>query len=105
MPSHYLLTACLLSVCDHVVLSYIVPVVRRTRCTSYLSYVVPRTCRTSYVVPVVHRTVVWLHHCTVALTWHSPSHSAVPGADRWEFVGGGIATRKVVKLQRLGCVG
>ena len=81
MPSHYLLTTCLLSVCDHVVLLYIV------HCT----------CHTSYVVRS--------HCCTVALIWHSPSHDAVPGADRWEFVGGGVAIRKAVKLQQLGCVG
>ena len=40
MPSHYLLTTCLLSVYDYVVLLY-----------------------------VVRHTVVWLHHRTVALTW------------------------------------
>ena len=81
MPSHYLLTTCLLSMCDLVVLLY---VVRRTRHTLY-----------------IERS----HHYTVALTWHSSSHGAVPGVDHWEFVGDGIATRKVGKLRRLGCVG
>ena len=94
MPSHYLLTACLLSVCDHVVLSY---VIRHTFCTLYLSYVVHRTCHTSYVIR--------LHRRTVALTWHSPSHGAVPGSDCWEFVGGGIVICKAVKLRRLGYIG
>ena len=91
MPSHYLLTTCLLSVCDHVVLLY---VVRRTRCMLY-------------IIPVIHCTsyVVRSHRCTVALTWHSPSHGAIAGTDLWEFVGGGIAICKAVKLQRLGCVG
>ena len=45
MPSHYLLTACLLSMCDHVVLLYVV------RCTHHTSYVMRYTCCTSYVVP------------------------------------------------------
>ena len=96
MPSHYLLTTCLLSVYDHVV-----PVVCCTPCIVLVVH-----C-TSYVVRrMLYRcTVVWLHHCTVALTWHSPSHGVVPDANRWEFVGGGIAIHKDVKLQRLGCVG
>ena len=81
MPRHYLLTTCLISVCDHVV----------------LLYVVRRICRTSYVVR--------LHHCMMALTWHFPSHGAVPGADRWESVGGGIGICSVVNLQRLGYIG
>ena len=64
MPSHYLLTICLLSVCDHVVLLYIV---RRTRRTLY---VIRRTCRTLYVIRcILYRcNVVWSHRCTVALT-------------------------------------
>ena len=81
MPRHYLLTTCLLSKCDHVVLLY---VVRRTYHMSY---------------------VVRSHRRTVALTWHSPSHGAVPGADHWEFVRGGIGVCRVVKLRRLSCVG
>ena len=104
MPSHYLLTACLLSMCDHVVLLYVV------RHALYLLYVMRCTCCTSCVVLVVRRTlyrhtVVWSHRCTVALIWHSPSHGAVHGADRWEFVGGGIAICKVAKLRQLDCVG
>ena len=45
MPSHYLLTACLLSMCDHVVLSYIV------RCTRRTLYVMRHTYCTLYNVP------------------------------------------------------
>ena len=67
MPSHYLLTACLLSVCDHVVLSY---VVRCICCTHRTLYVIHHTCHTSYVVrcTLYHCTVMRLHRCTVALT-------------------------------------
>ena len=67
------------------------------------------TCHTSYIVRrtlyIVRCTVVPLHRCTVALTWHSPSYGAVPGTNRWEFKGGGIMIHKFVKLQRLGCIG
>ena len=41
----------------------------------------------------------------VALTWNSPSHGAVPGANHWGFVGDGIAICKVEKLRRLGYIG
>ena len=81
MPRRYLLTIGLLSVYDHVVLLYVVRHIRRT----------------SYAVR--------LHRHTVALTWHSPSHGTVPGADCWEFIGGGIGVRRVVRLQQLGCIG
>ena len=70
-------------------MSYVVPVVLIVCCTSY----------------VVHYMVVQSHRRTVALTWHSPSHGTVPGADRWEFVGDGIAICKAGKLQQLGCIG
>ena len=96
MPSHYLLTTCLLSVCDHLVLLYVILVIH---CMSCIVLVV---CRTSYVV---RGTIIRSHRHTVALTLHSPSHGAVPGANYWEFVGGGIAICKAVKLQRLGCIG
>ena len=83
MPSHYLLTTCLLSRCNLAVLLYF--------CASCV------VRRTSYVV--------LSHHHTVALIWHSPFHGAVPGADRWKLVGNGIGICKAVKLQRFGCVG
>ena len=59
MPSHYLFIICLLSVCDHAVLLYIILVVR---CMSYVVLVIRCT------LYVVRCTVVWSHCCTVALT-------------------------------------
>ena len=69
MPSHYLLTACLLSVCDHVVLLYVVYHIRRTsyvmRCTCRTLYIISVVYRMSYVVLVVHYTAVLLYGRTV----------------------------------------
>ena len=60
MPSHYLLTTCLLSMCDLVVLSY---VVRRTR-------------RTSYVVRSHRRTVALTQACHYGrVIWAHPEHT------------------------------